>query len=406
MSKEKNNTTLKIFALVISVVLWIYVMDEVNPDIDEYHRNISVTFENEEDLNKEGLLAMDPEEVTISVKISGKRSDMSDFKPESIKASLDLSGYGEGQKKVPIDVKLNDLSNIKITNYEPKEVLFTFDRVIEEEKEVSIKTEGKLEAGYILGELEIKTKDIALKGPRTWINKVAEVVAVVDLKDIKESGNKSVAVKLLDEEGNEVEGIDINPSKVDIMVPILRSTKIPIELKVENQLPENYEITEIIINPSSVEIKGNEDILKLVSINTKPVDISNLTKDTELTVELELPEGVEKTDETEKISVILKIEESIEKTFSYKLEEIEIRNLDEDLFIEEETYLKDIAVVLKGSKESIDNLNKDNLNLYIDFENLTKGVNQVYVNFDVPGGTTVKEINPQPVEIPLIQKEE
>ncbi len=405
MSKEKSNRTLKIFALIISVVLWIYVMDEVNPEIDEYHRNINVTFENEEKLNREGLLAMEPNEVTISVKVTGKRSDMTDFKPESIKASLDLSGYGEGQKKVPVNVKLNELSNVKITNYEPKEVLFTFDRVVEEEKEVKVETNGKLESGYILGQVEAKTKSIILKGPRSWINKVSEVIATVELNGRKETGIAKTSIRLFDEDGNEIEGIDKNPREIEVMVPILRTTKVPIELKVEKNLSANYEITEIIISPSEVEIKGNEEILEIVSINTKPVDISNLKGDTEILVELDLPEGVEVIDSQNEISVLIKITESMEKTFSYKLEEVEIQNLDENLLIQENEYSKDLSVTLKGSKETIEKMNKENLNLYMDFDNLVEGVNELYINFDVPEGTTVKEIDPQPVEILLIKSE-
>lgn len=38
MSKERNDLTIKIFAFIIAVVLWSYVMSEVNPDISREYK--------------------------------------------------------------------------------------------------------------------------------------------------------------------------------------------------------------------------------------------------------------------------------------------------------------------------------------------------------------------------------
>lgn len=403
MSKEKNDLTLKIFAFMIAILLWSFVMIEVNPEETREARNIKVTFTNEHTLDRQSLIVMEPEEVTVNVKVTGKRSDMVDFSPELIKASLDLSGYTEGQRKVPINVKLDQLNDIKIASYEPKEVLFTFDKLITREKAVTLKTSGELEPGYIVGKLETKSQTVLLKGPRSWINEVSEVVATVKLDGRKEDDKVFAPIKLLDDQGDDVRGIGMEPSSIDIKVPILRTTKVPIELQIENQLPENYEITEVSINPSNIEIKGKKDILKLVTIQTKPVDINSLIEDTEMEVELNLPKGVELVNPNEKVIVSLKIEESMIKTFSYKLDEINIQNLNEELSIDEEDYLKDIEIKLKGSREAMEELTKEDLHLSIDLERATEGLNFIYIKYDLPMETTIKEILPQPIELILNQ---
>lgn len=404
MSKEKNNLTLKIFAFIIAILLWSFVMLEVNPEEERPIRNVNVTFTNEHTLDRQNLVVMEPEEVTISVKVTGKRSDMIDFDSKSIKASLDLSGYTEGQRKVPIKVELDQSSNIKIASFEPKEVLFTFDKLISKAQQVTIKTIGELESGYILGELETKSQTVLLKGPRSWVNEISEVEATVNLENRKENGKLTAPIKLLDDQGNDVRGVSMEPSSIDINVGILRTIKVPIELQIENQLPENYEITEVSINPSNIEVKGNKDILKLITIQTKPVDINSLIKDTEMEVELNLPKGVELLNPNEKITVTLKVEESSMKTFSYNLNEITINNLNEELSIDEEDYLKNIDVKLKGNREEMDALTKEDLKVSIDLENLEEGLNEVYIKYEVPTGITVKEILPQPIEINLIKE--
>lgn len=403
MSKEKNDLTLKIFAFIIAVVLWSYVMSEVNPDVSEDYRNINLTLNNVETLDRQGLIIMEPKEITISVRVTGKKSDMANFSSKSIKAQVDLSGYSEGQKKVPVNVTLDQLSNVKIASYEPREVLFTFDRLITKEKAVTVRTTKDLDSGYILGDIGIKPQIVLLKGPRSWINEVSEVVAIVDLKGRKEGGNMTLPIKLLDDQGNDVRGVEKEPNAIDVNIAILRTVKIPIELQIENQLPNNYEITEVAINPSSIEIKGNKDILKFISIQTKPINIKDLIRDTKMEVELDLPEGVQLLNPNEKVNVSLKIEESGIKAFSYTLNELKIENLDSNLSIDESDYLKDIVITLKGNKESVEKLTKDDLQLYIDLSTFKEGVNQVYINFHVPTGMTVQEIMPQPIEIRLIK---
>ena len=405
MSKEKNDSTLKIFAFIIAVVLWSYVMSEVNPVISKDYKTIDLVYKNVATLDRQGLVIMEPENVTVSVKVSGKKSEMakfsSEFSSESIKAEVDLKGYGEGQKKVPISVSLDQFSNIKIVSFEPREVLFTFDKSITKEKSVTIKTTGDLDPGYVLGDLGTKSQTILLKGPRSWVNEVSEVVAVVDLKNRKQDGSVTVPVRLLDDQGNDVEGVQKEPNVVDVNIPIMRSTKLPIELQMENNLPDDHGLTQVTINPSTIGIKGDKDIFNLTSIKTKPIDVNDLIGKTEFDVELDLPENVQLLDPNEKVKITFKIEESYTRTFSYRLDELEIKNLANYLFIENDSDLRNISIVLKGNKEDIEGMTKEDLSLYIDLNGLEEGVHQVYVNYNLPVGAIAKEIIPQPIELKL-----
>ena len=310
MSKEKNDLTIKIFALIIAIILWSYVMSEVNPDITREYKNINITFSNIDALERQGLVVMEPKEANISVKVTGKTKDMNKFTSQGINARVDLSGYSEGEIKVPVHVSLDQFTNIKITNYEPKEILFKFDKLITKEKNVTIRTTGKLEQGYVSGIPEVKSQSILLKGPRSWVNSVSEAVAIVDLSGRKETANVTVPIKLVDDKGNDVRGVEKEPNVIDVSIPIFRSVKLPIELQTENQLPENYEITNITINPSSINLKGDKKALgTLTSIKTVPIDINSLIENKNVEVELELPQNVELLNPDQKVTVTLNIEE-------------------------------------------------------------------------------------------------
>lgn len=404
MSKERNDLTLKVFAFIIAIILWSYVMKEVNPDISKEFKNIPVKFNNESALERQGLIIMEPEEVTVNVKVIGRKSDIDNFYQESIKAQVDLNGYKEGQIKVPIDVSLVQSGNIKIIGNEPREVLFTFDKLVNKEKNLSIKTKGSLGPNYVVGDMTTKSKSILLKGPRTLVNKVAHVVAEVDLSSRKDDENISVPIKLLDDEGHDIVGVEKEPSVVDINVPILKTVTVPIELNLEKQLPENYEITEVTIKPNKITLKGDKNISNLTFIQTKPVDVNKLIGNIDVPVELELPENVSLLNPNEKVTVSLNVEENSTKTFEYILSEIDIRNLDNSLAIDMDDSSKTVEVLVKGNKKIIENLSKEDIGLYLDFNMLDEGTHKVHLGSNAPIGITVKEIIPQSIEFKITNR--
>lgn len=404
MSKEKSDLTLKIFSVIIAIVLWSYVTSEseVNPDISKEYRNIPVTYTNKTALDRQDLVIMEPEEATVSVKVTGKKSDMAKFSREFIKAEVDLSGYSEGQVKVPINISLDQSSNIKIVGREPENVLFTFDKIITKTQSVTVKTKGNLDPNYVLGDILTKTQSVLLKGPRSLVNKVADVVAVVDISGRKENINVTEPIKLIDDEKNDVRGVEYEPSVVDVSIPVFRIVTVPIELNLQTEPPENYEITSITINPNKITLKGGNDIANLTFIQTKPVDINYLMENVDVPVELDLPENVSLLNPNEKVTISLKIEENFTKSLEYTLDEVDIRNLDGELTIDKDDHSKTIQVLAKGSKEAIENLTKEDLMPYLDFNMLDEGIHKVYLNFTAPIGITIKEISPQPIELKII----
>lgn len=71
MGKEKNDWTLKVFALIIAIVLWSYVMSEVNPVMTEEFRNVKVNILNEASLEREGIVILEPENIdNIDIKVT------------------------------------------------------------------------------------------------------------------------------------------------------------------------------------------------------------------------------------------------------------------------------------------------------------------------------------------------
>lgn len=381
-------------------------MDVENPIIEREYKNVTVSLTNMSALERQNLVVMEPQEVTANIKVTGKKSEMekSKFSANNIVAQVDLSGYSEGQVKVEVLARLTDQSSgITISNIEPKEILFTFDKLVTKKIPVTIRTTGVLPENYVLGDIVSKSQYVILSGPRTWVNEVSKVVAVVDLSNRTSTKSEKFATSIVDDEDNDVRGVNKEPNIVDISIPVYRTVSLPIELQTINELPENFSITDINITPSTIMVKGNNNVANLLKLDTQTIDINSLMNKSALEVELILPQGVQLLNPDEKVTIIYNIEETITKEFTYPVSDLNILNLDNELEIEEDDLGSLIRVTLKGFKSVLEPLLNEDLDISIDLADLKEGNHKVEIKLVEIQGITVEEIIPQPLDLTLIK---
>lgn len=404
MNKKKmSDLGIKISAVIIAIILWAFVMEDVNPDVSKYIRNVTVSFTNVSSLERQGLVIMEPQEVSVDVRITGSKSDIDRFDENNITAEVDLSGYSEGQVRIRPTVGITGReSTVRVVDSQPREILFTFDRIIEKEYPVRVITSGELEENYILGDIDTSTSNIIVSGPRTWMNEVHEVVAYVDLEGRTSTSTTNVAVAVVDDEGNEVRGIEKSPNMINIEVPILRTQTLPIELQTVGELPENFSIENIVINPSQVAVKGDHRVLTLTKINTEEININRLLENTSLEVDLIIPEGIELLDPDETITISYDITEEISESFSFDLSDI-IINLAENLSVDEEELSQTINLSLTGDSTILDGIDIDDINVVVDLEGLEAGSHEIEVRIEDIEGVVI-EAEPANITITLIEE--
>lgn len=404
MEKRNNNLSLKLATLVVAILLWSYVMSEVNPIIRKEFKNITVNYLNVQSLERQGLVIMSPESAKVNVEITGKKKEVDKVLASNIYAEVDLTGYGEGQVRVPITVKLlNNTADVIVSNISPQEVLFTLEKTITKEITITPETIGEMDEKYVVGDIVSEPETIIIRGPRSWVNEVDRAVATVDVTNKTKDFTDTVPIKLLNSEGEEVVGVEKEPNFAKLTVPILQTKELPVELVIEGDAPENTSITNILLNPSTVKVKGYEQDLNLLeNIKTKPVDINQLLDTNMIEVELDLPEGIELVDPTIKVSATYTLEEMIEKTFEIKLSEMKIINLPQDLKLDDESLEKSVKVTVKGLKNIIDEINKDDLTPTVDLDNLTEGTHQVTLTWPTVENIIISKVDPETLNISLI----
>ncbi|KPU27248.1 hypothetical protein TR13x_05700 [Caloranaerobacter sp. TR13] len=402
MAKIKNrNITIKIIAVFFAVILWTYVMSDVNPKITKEIENIKVELVNLDTLELSGITLMEPKEITVKVKLSGRRKELIDVTADDIVAQADLSGYKEGSHRVDIEVRTHD-SRIEIEDYYPKQAVFKFDKIVQKQKPIILRLTGKEGIGYSAGKGIVKPSTVYIKGPRTWVNSVTNVIAYVNLDNSTEDIITSVPLKAVNDRGDEVEGITKEPNIVDVKIPILKVKNVPIKPQITGSPLIGYEIKNVTSEPDYVKIRGSEEVIKdIKTIETEPVNVDYIAKSITKITPLILPEGIEVVNENDSVNVTVEIEKKVEKTFEFNIDEINFNNLDPGLEIDKNKSGQKITVTFAAVESTMNLLTKDDIKLNVDLTELKEGLHDVDIEIKKPSNVEIIKLNPKVFKIYL-----
>ncbi|WP_277218084.1 CdaR family protein [Peptoniphilus vaginalis] len=293
--RNDRSLMLKVMSLIFAIILWSYVKGEANFISSTNFKNIEVTYDGLSRLKERNLTIISPKESTVDVKLQGYNSYMRNVTRDGIVAKVDVSKLTEGEHSVPINVSYIDLG-ISVTNTTPRRIPFKIDKVLEEKTEANIVFLNKLEKGLTLGDLN-KQVNVNVKGPSTYVNKIKKIDAYIDLSDITQTTSIEAEIFAYDDAGKIIKEVEVTPASIKVDLPILKSKTVPIKLKFNENTNKNIVTSDFSIEPSSVTIRGNSDVIDSINfIETRPINFYNYKNGNDL-VKLNLPDKVTLVDE-------------------------------------------------------------------------------------------------------------
>lgn len=385
LKKKKNNTTIKIIAIIFAIFLWAYVMGEVNPVVTKTFTNVEVKYEYLDQLKNKNLVLMEPEKSVVSVQVNGRRNDILKMENSDFMAKIDFRGYGAGEQKIPVEVS-SDFDDDLLLDYNPKQILVNIDKNIEKQVPITINKINDVPSPYSAGKIVAQPNKVIIKGPKLVLDKVQNIQVNLDLDQMKENTEEVLPIQLLGEDGNEVNGLSKEPQIVNIKVEILKNKRIEIKPNVVGQPIEGYELMSIEASPKAVLIRGQEDIVdSLKQVVTKPVDISYSSGDIEKEAFLDLVEGAELI-EPETIEIKAHIEKIIERTLSIENSEVllDVGDIGGNVDLEKSPSIYE--VIVKGPETIVENLKIEDLKPKIVNSDLKIGLNKITIDLEVPSG--------------------
>jgi YbbR domain-containing protein len=226
-----------------------------------------------------------------------------------------------------------------------------------------------------------------------------------DISGVSETQNSSLTVEVLDENGDTINGISISPDETTINLPIslLGGFKnVVVKVDTTGQIADGYRLTNLAVSPPTITVFSEDPrILDRLPgfVDTLPVDLSNLSDDSESSVGLRLPEGVtavRNPDVLVQIS-IASIESS--ETFSVP---VLITGLspDFDAYIAPEL----VDVIVAGPINILESLETADVRVLLDLEGLPAGsLYQLTPEVDIiPDQLRAQTTLPETIEVEIL----
>lgn len=175
------------------------------------------------------------------------------------------------------------------------------------------------------------------------------------------------------------------------------SKTVPINYTITGNLPNGKSIKSCELEIEEVEIYGNkDDIESIESINIK-FDVSNITKNSKITVKIDKPSGV-KSLSKDTVTVLLTLTDSIKtKTFNVP---ISVTNLNSNLIVSLSNSSKTNAeVTVMGSEEVLNSINDSDINAYIDLSGYNVGEYEVPIKVKINNEFVTYKIDQQTIKV-------
>lgn len=303
----KNNTFLRIFSLVAAILMWVYVMGEVDPQTKIKVRYIPVKFVNENVLQEKNLAVVADDEIIVTATIKGKRSQVNDIKKTGLTASVDVSSCRKGQNKSEIVINVPD--GISVENISDKYLNFKVEDLAVAEKPIDIGISEKITVTEKLPWV-ISTDPTVVNviGAESAVAKVVVVKGIVSSENISEETSRWVytSVTPVNKAGERVPGVSIVESdSVGAQIKLLTLKTVNLDLLTEN-LDSNLEIEEM-DKISKIQIIGEADIVEDIDKIQGTLDLTGVTGSAEIDVNLNLPEGVYLYNKQNMLTVTVKV---------------------------------------------------------------------------------------------------
>lgn len=362
----EKNSFLKVIAIVIALVLWLYVSMFINTQIPRDITGVLVEIDpNATALQNFNLIPIDFGTPTINVNIYGDRSDVSNLKREDFTALVDLSSVtGAGKYDLSIDVAAIEQSlNMEITSIKPETITVEFDSKMDKTLEVTPSEEFDtitVSDEYIKGEYQVSPQEIKVSGPSKEIEKIASVDVDItsDLPtNIVDSYTIMGDIVLRDALGNELDSdLIVKTKEATVTIPVQKIKTV--ELAVEFTDLPYYIIPDTIkyeLSQKEIRVVGEKnDIEKLP--DTVTIDFMSLNKldlDTVKEIPLELPSGIIDYDKVTSVTMKLNMPNFIKQTFTS--DQIKIVNIPSGYAVTSDiSMLSDIQII--GEEYVLENL--------------------------------------------------
>jgi len=387
-------------AFVLALAVWISAVTSTDPTEErQFSQPISIEVIG---LDPGLMITNDPPD-QLNVVLSAPRSIWNQLAadPSVIRAIVDLSGLEPGNHTAQVQVQVN-MRPVQIVSYAPRSISVTLERLSTRTVPIDLVTRGEPAVGYQAGTPSLSQSSTIVSGPASAVERVQKVEALLDLTQVFETVNRTLTLQAVDANNSPVSGLTLTPDRVTVTLPINQKggyRNVVVKVVTSGEVAAGYRLTNISVFPPTVTVFSSN--LQAISslpgyVETMPFDLTDLKDDLDISLPLNLPEGVSVVgDQTVLVRVGIA---AIQSSLPLSNQKINIVGLAPNLAasLSPET----IDLILSGPLPLLDALKAGDVTISIDVTGLGRGTYQLEPKIEISiAEIKVESVLPGTVEV-------
>lgn len=376
-----ENIVLKLGSVVIAIILWILVVYTYDP-VATTNFTLGVDIINGDSIASSGKVYEVIEGDTITIRVKANASLIKNLKASDFKATADVSKLSPTYH-ANIDVVCTKSDNVEITIVGSAKLLAVkLEDLVTKQFSVTVEKSGEAKSGYYVGEAIAKPNLITVSGGKTSVEKISVVKVKADIDGANASFNLDGTPIAYDSDGNEITtgSLKFSDNPVSIAVNVYKTKTVSIVVESHGEPYKGYSVQDIDYEPKTVTVAGADKLLSKLTAITIPLNIEGKITDVEASINLSdyIEEGIYLVDKDVVINAKCNIVRLGTKEVEILPSDISLNNKS-DAFNYEFTGSEKITVTLSGLSDKLKNIEKTDIEPYIDLSNIREAGDYSYV---------------------------
>jgi YbbR domain-containing protein len=398
-SFAKNLRTF-LLALILGVSVWVSAVSAADPnEVRTYPNPIPL-----EVIGQDPSLILTsevPKNVEVSLRAPRSVWESLVARDDSVRAILDLSGLSAGEHTRDIQISV-DMRPYQLVLKNPMTVTVVLESLQTQTFPLSLALSGQPAAGYQVGEATLDTKEVAISGPESLVQRAKRARVPITLDGAREGIDESVPVQVLGAQNEIIRGLTINPETVHVTVPISQQggfRDVAVKVVVKGQQAPGYRIENISVFPLVVTVFAeNPELVNQLPgvVETQPLDLQDRKEDVSTRLALNLPDNITIVgSQTVQVQVSIS---PIQTSLTLLNQPINVNGVAEGLSAE--VFPQTVDVIISGPLPVLDALTSKDITVSVNVAGLEAGSYQLKPEVKVPvENVLVESILPGTVEV-------
>ena len=297
----KKDWVIKVISVLVSLIIWIYVVYFQNPQYETWIKAVPITRSNmTTDFSSGKLKILETNSDTVNIKVKGNRRTVAKLTNSNIKVTADMIGVTKDGNYTLATNVVFPVSGISIVQKEPYNYEVTVDRVATAKLKIDVKKTGTLKAGYETDTESITPETVSITAPQSILSTVSKAAVTVDVSNKTDDIKGNYLIEFYNASGEKIQNPDISKSVefAEGYFTLSMTKEVEIIPQITNaEAVEKANLSAAAKGAKTVKIKGKSSIISEIdSIYTKPFSFASVKEGASHTANFDLPDGVSVAD--------------------------------------------------------------------------------------------------------------